>query len=316
MLEEKYLHLKKKFGTFEGAMGFQNQERPTITTSEVLKPNFNLEQLRADELARGEQKQRDLEAYFESHIFYDIFGAQKFEYPVPSVKQVVKESEKWSIHQLKQGIELNDVEIKRRQEAKKIRAATYTREKLERSLWRRESIAIETKSEGRVRHFYVNSLEEIEELLALEEEAQQILDARIAYFTAIKEGYRARLREMENAAPAILDQKLCEISQVVKDAKETIRAIRKTAARNQKSHDVKGKEAVRFVDNREQVKQLQSRYINLHSEISNYANLSSLSIPLFPNDLSMEERTCIEEIEQAADRERKGVQNIPSGLRK
>jgi len=304
-----YPCFRKKYGTMEGNLG--QQEEPTIRASDVLKPDFDLEQLKADTHAREEQRQRDLESFLESKIFSPIFGTMMhFEYPVRSVQRVLKKSEGWSILQLGQEIELMDVEIERRQEAKKIRAATYTKEKIEHALWNHTSISTETKSEGRTRSFYVHTIEDAEELLALEKEAQQILDVRIGYFTAIKQGYEAMLRAMKKAAPAILKRKLCDISQVVKEADETIKAIRKTAIRNQKSHDVKGKEAVKFSDDRLHFKELQNRYIGLSSEIRNYAD-SALSIPPFPNDLTMDERASTFEIEHAAEAERKGIKTYP-----
>jgi hypothetical protein len=308
-----YPALNKKYGTLDGNLGQSPLKEPKYTYSQICKPDFNIEEIKADERAKDEQQQRDLQAYYERHILGDIFGTvMHFEYPVLSIQQVLAKAAKFSVIQLAQEIEITDVEIERRQEAKKIRAATYTREKVEHALWNRTSISIETKSEGRTHHFYVDSIKDAEQLLTLEAEAQQILNVRIAYFAAIKKGYQARLREMEKDAPAILKAKLCEIQQVVKNAEKTIETVRKTAIQNQKSHDVKGRDAVRFSDDRKRFATLQSQYTALHSEIITYtADPTSLSIPVFPNDLLVDDVAYTSEIEQAADRERKGIKNYP-----
>lgn len=307
-----YPFSRKKFGTLESNMGYPRQNEPTLSYNQISQPDFDIQQLKDDVFAYEEQKQRDELTFLEERFMRPILGVVgHFERPVPSVKQVLEKSANWSINQLRQESELIDVEIDKRKEVKQIMAATFTKEKVEEALWQYKPLEIVTKSEGRTHQFYPNSIEEGEELLALEKEAQQILDARIAYFTAIKEGYQARLRDMEKAAPDILKDKLHEIRQVIKDANATIKAVRKTAIRNQKSHDVKGKDAVRFMDDWEKFRQLQVRYIQLTSEIRNYAS-PDLSILPFPNDLTLDERGwSTAEIEQAADWERKGFQRTP-----
>jgi hypothetical protein len=310
-----YPACKKKWGTLEGSMGIEQQEESTIRASDVLKPDFDLEQLKADTHAREEQRQRDLESFLESKIFSPIFGSMMhFEYPVKSVQRVLKKSEGWSMIQMGQEIELTDVEIERRQEAKKIRAATYTKEKIEHALWNHTSISFETKSEGRTQHFYVHTIEDAEQLLALEKEAQQILNARIGYFTAIKRGYEARLRAMKKAAPKILINKLCEIRKVVKESAKPRENMVKIAANYRKRGSIDGKEAIRYQEDKERFAALQSQYHNLHSEIIKYRDSSDLKIPQFPASLNMDERIGEIWILEHADRERKSVQNIPSGL--
>lgn len=304
-----YPFSRKKFGTLDGNLGYPHKQQPSLSYSQISSPNFDIVQLKSDMLAREEQKRLDELVFLEEKFMRPILGVMgHFEYPIPSVEQVLRKSDDWGINQLRPEIEMMDFEIDKRKEVKQIMAATFTKEKVEDALWKRRPLEIVTKSEGRTHQFYPNTIEEADELLALEKEAQQIFDARIKYFTAIKAGYEARLREMSKAAPNILKQKLSEIQQVVQDAERTINKIRKTAYKNQETHNVRGRDAVKFMDEREHFGQLQVRYIQLTAEIRNYADPDTKIIP-FPDNLTFDDRMSTSEIEQAAETERKGIKD-------
>jgi hypothetical protein len=148
-----------------------------------------------------EQKYRNrMYRYLRGELSEIYSAGGYFEYPVPSVPELLEKARGWTANRLQQEIEGTcDVQIEKIQEAKKIAADTYTREKLEDCLWNRRPVTITLPSGNRMNH--ITSLEEVEELVGLGKDVQYVFDYWLAYYEELKAGYE-RLRKKVEAAAA------------------------------------------------------------------------------------------------------------------
>jgi hypothetical protein len=294
----------------------QIEEHQLVFTPDQMRaPGFDPKKIVQDFDEAQKQNEAKKHRYWAKAIVAEILPSVTHWGDDLTEKEAEVKAANWSINQQEQEKSYVKATIEQRETAKDTIQRRFTRENLETAKYNHEQFT-DVDLPNFKHSISIFSLQEVEDHLALAQEKIALLDEDIAYWNRIEAIFEAQIKKLTDAAPAILKEKLCEISQVVKDADKTINGIRKTAIRNQKSHDVKGKDAVKFSDDHIRFKQLQTRYICLHSEILKYADPSSLSIPVFPNDLSMDDVAYTSEIEQAAERERKGVQAIPSGLRK
>jgi len=282
----KYPYLQRRYGTLEGGMVFPQPQMATVDLETIR--TGDLEALRQEAVTAKEQKELDLIFYYLRHTLSEIQnGGGHFEYPVPSVERLLQETSDFNSNQLRQQIEMVDVEIQRLTDVKKAIADTYTREMLENALWHRKSIIIGLPN--RKRSFFINTLEDVEELLALAKEKHKVLDEGIAYYSKLREGYRAQLQRLTETAPAILKEKLCEIQQVCRNADKAKETMIKMASEYRKKDKIEGKVAITYIENKDCFSTFERQYIHLHSEIIKYADAATLSIPQFPARLNADE---------------------------
>lgn len=313
MTEEGYPHLVKKYGTLEGNVGLPLPTRAKVDL-EKIHDHDTLEGLKKEAEAAKEQRKLDLMFYYLRQTLGEIFvEGGHFEMPVPSVEELTRRAENFGINQLEQEINLTIVQVQRLNQAKRIIADTYTREKMEDSLWNKKPITISLPNSNRMS--YVNTPDDMEELLALAKEKQKILDEGIAYYSKLKAAYEAQLHTMQAQASTILIEKLRQIKQVVRESKKSRETMIKIASEYRKKDKIDGKEAVKYVENKENFTALQTRYIHLHTEISKYSDPAALSLPSFPMSLNLDERSGESSISEAA-KHAGDTMKLRSGMRR
>jgi hypothetical protein len=260
-------------------MGSEHPKKKMIDPDTIL--NSDIEQIKREAEAAREQNDEDSDVLDDHYVMGEIYGvAGSISLPAPTLEQLVKETAKWNISQLKQEIAVVDAEIQKRQEAKRIIAETYQREKLEKAMWNRRQITIISKELGPLRSFGVSSLEQVEELLALAAEMQDVLDNRITHYTKLIEACVSRLQKLNQTDPKIIAENFDEIQGVVKEANNLKNIEVKIAASYRKKGTVSDKDATKYAKAHDRFITLRNRYLSLSAEIS-HANSAS-QIPAFP----------------------------------
>lgn len=241
----------------------------------------DFEQIQKDVEAVRDQHDEDSDVLDDHYVLGEILGvAGSISLPAPPLAKKIVEMAKLNAPQLRQEIEIVDAEIEKRQEAKRIVAETYEREKLTKAMWNRRQVTIISKELGPLRSFGVSSLEQVEELLSLAAEMTDALDNRITHFTKLREACVSRLKILNETNPKINAEKLCEIQRIIKEAADLKKLRVKTVAAYRKKGTVNDKNAVKYSKATERFVSLQNQYSSLYSEIS-HANSAS-QIPAFP----------------------------------
>lgn len=218
--EPRYPHLQRKYGTQRGmGVDFRPLPLPQVDRRSILTATpTDIERIKMEFTEEEEQEKRSELAYYFHGIMGDIFPVRgDFESPFPSVQELLEKAKKFAPNDLRQQIEQTcNAQIEKIETAKKILAETYTREKLEGSLWNRKPITISLPNINRMS--YVSSLDEVEELLELTKEKQTVLDYFLAYYEELKRGYAGLIEKLEEATPAIIKANLAKMSELCETA--------------------------------------------------------------------------------------------------
>jgi hypothetical protein len=203
-------------------LGFGDNKTSVIASSDLANATLEqLQQYQRNAQIEKEQREEDQDAQNDHYVMGQIYGAVgSFTNSNPTLEQQIKEAVDFNAPRLRQAIEAVEIQIKRRQEAKVIIADVFTREKLEKAMWNRKSITIVSKEFGPLRAFGVTDMAKVEELLARAEEMQDLMDCRIEHLTKLKEAYASQLLKLNETTPSLLKEKLREIQEIVKEAKD------------------------------------------------------------------------------------------------